>query len=185
MKRVLRLDLLLLIPILPAIGSLLVITSCKPTENRPAPETQETTPGNANAAKVVKDYGPTLLTIATQYSISDNDTYNSLSASRYGFVDLNGKVVIEPQWDEVSGPQSEEVAGFSDGVAAVKRDGKWGWIDKTGRLFLPPLSSPPNFHEGLSPFERDGKWGYMDTKGTVVIQPEWEEAGNFPADMPG
>ena len=79
----------------------------------------------------------------------------------------------------------DKVAGFSDGVAAVKRDGKWGWIDKTGRLFLPPLSSPPNFHEGLSSFERDGKWGYMDTKGTVVIQPEWEEAGEFSGGYAG
>ena len=164
------------------------IASCNRTENTPAPETQETSAGDANAARVAKDLGPTLLTIASQYSITHNDTYISLSASHYGFVDLNGKVVIEPQWDEVSGPQLEEldkVAGFSDGFAAVKRDGKWGWIDKTGRLFLPPLSSPPNFHEGLSPFERDGKWGYMDTKGTVVIQPEWEEAGEFSGGYAG
>ena len=164
------------------------VASCNRTENAPAPETQETSAGDANAAKVVKDLGPTLLTIASDYSISDNGSYLSLSASRYGFVDLNGKIVIEPQWDEVSGPQLEEldkVAGFSSGVAAVKRDGKWGWIDKTGRLFLPPLASPPNFHEGLSSFERDGKWGYMDTTGTVVIQPEWEEAGEFSGGYAG
>jgi hypothetical protein len=164
------------------------ITSCNRTENTPAPETQETSAGDANAAKVAKDFGPTLLTIASQYSISDNGSYISLSASRYGFVDLNGKVVIEPQWEEVSGPQLEEldkVAGFSEGVVAVKRDGKWGWIDKTGRLFLPPLASPPDFHEGLSSFERDGKWGYMDTRGTVVIQAEWEEAGEFSGGYAG
>lgn len=164
------------------------IASCNRTENTTAPETQETSADDANAAKVLKDFGPTLLTIASQYSISDNGSYQSLSASQYGFVDLNGKVVIEPQWDEVSGPQLEEldkVAGFSGGVAAVKRDGKWGWIDKTGRLFLPPLAAPPNFHEGLSSFEREGKWGYMDTKGTVVIQPEWEEAGEFSGGYAG
>jgi len=167
---------------------LLGITSCKRTENTPAPETQETSGADANAAKVAKDFGPTLLTIASQYSISHSDSYNSLSESHFGFVDLNGKVVIEPQWDEVSGPQLEEVdkvAGFSEGFAAVKRDGKWGWIDKTGRLFLPPLSAPPNFHEGLSSFERDGKWGYMDTQGTVVIQPQWEEAGEFSGGYAG
>lgn len=158
------------------------IASCNRTENTPAPETQETSAGDANAAKVAKDFGPTLLTIASEYSISHHDTSNYLSASHYGFVDLNGKVVIEPQWNEVSNPETQEIGkvpGFTDGFAPVKRDGKWGWIDKTGRLFLTPFSLPPNFHEGLSAFERDGKWGYMDTKGTVVIQPEWEEAGEF------
>ena len=161
------------------------LISCKPAQDKPVAETEQPSATSAPT----RDFGPTLLTIASQYSITDHDTYYSLSASHYGFVDLNGKVVIEPQWDEVSGPQLEEidkVAGFSDGFAAVKRDGKWGWIDKTGRLFLvPSLSSPPNFHEGLSPFERDGKWGYIDTKGTVVIQPEWEEAGEFAGGYAG
>ena len=164
------------------------LISCKPGRQKPAQEAEPPTPVPSIASALARDFGPTLLTIASQYSISHNDNYSSLSASHYGFVDLTGKVVIEPQWDEVSGPQLEEldkVAGFSDGFAAVKRDGKWGWIDKTGRLFLPPLSSPPNFHEGLSSFERDGKWGYMDTKGTVVIQPEWEEAGEFSGGYAG
>jgi hypothetical protein len=165
------------------------IASCNRTENTPAPETQETSAGDANAVRVAKDFGPTLLTIASQYSIShDGRDNDSLSASHRGFVDLNGKVVIEPQWDEVSNPETDrvdKVSGFSDGFAAVKRDGKWGWIDKTGRLFLSPFSSHPDFHEGLSAFERDGKWGYMDTKGTVLIQPEWEEAKEFSGGYAG
>ncbi len=158
------------------------IASCNRTENTPAPETEETNAGEADAAKVAKDLGPTLLKIATLYSISYDAAANYLSALDCGFVDLNGKVVIEPQWDEVSNPQTDrvdKVSGFSGGFAAVKRDGKWGWIDKTGRLVVSPFSSPPDFSEGLSSFERDGKWGYMDTKGTVVIQPEWEEAQQF------
>jgi hypothetical protein len=168
-------------------GLTLGITSCNRTENTPAPETQEISAGDANAVVVAKDFGPTLLAIASEYSISHSD-YSHLSASHYGFVDLNGKVVIEPQWDEASNPETQElgkVAGFSDGFAPVKRDGKWGWIDKTGRLFPSPFSSLPNFHEGLSAFERDGKWGYMYTKGTVVIQPEWEEAVEFAGGYAG
>jgi hypothetical protein len=166
------------------------VASCKPTENSPAPETQETTPGDANAAKVVKDYGPTLLKIATQYWIHNGENYNSLLyASHQGFIDLNGKVVIEPTW--------EDVRDFSEGIAKVKGGGKWSWIDKAGRVFECPASvtfnkeampanfNMPNFYEGLAAFGRDGKWGFMDTKGTVVVKPEWDEVGNFDGGYAG
>jgi len=54
------------------------IASCKPTENKPAPETQETSAGDANAAEVVKDFGPTLLKITTHWIYDHDENYNSL-----------------------------------------------------------------------------------------------------------
>jgi WG containing repeat len=139
--------------------------SCKPAQDTPVAETEQSTVLPAASAPT-RDFGPTLLKIGTGYSIYDN----RLEASRWGFIDLNGKVVIEPQWQEAD--------GFSNGYAQIKGNGKQGWIDKTGRL-LPPHFSAPNFQEGLASFERDGKRGFVDTKGTVVIQPEWEEAKDF------
>ena len=184
MKR-LRLEFLLLVAILPAIGSLLAIASCKPTGNQPAPETQESNTSDGNAPKGPKDFGPTLLKIATPYWISYNENYNSLLYGRHcGFIDLKGKVVIEPIW--------EEVRDFSEGIARVKRGGgEWSWIDKAGRVFERPPGITfnkyttlvnydlPLFYEGLAAFARDGKWGFMDTKGTVVVKPEWDEVGKF------
>ena len=53
----------------------------------------------------------------------------------YGFIDKNGKVVIEPQFDD---------AGyFSEGLAGVEKDGKWGFIVKSGNDVEP-------FSEGLA-----------------------------------
>ena len=40
---------------------------------------------------------------------------------RYGFVNGAGKFVIEPKYDEA--------LQFSDFLAAVKQDGKWGFIN--------------------------------------------------------
>ena len=51
-------------------------------------------------------------------------------AKKYGFIDKNGKVVIEPQFDNVS--------AFSEGLAKVEKDGKWGFIHKSGKVVIEP-----------------------------------------------
>ncbi|MBQ3995541.1 MAG: WG repeat-containing protein, partial [Clostridia bacterium] len=48
----------------------------------------------------------------------------------WGFVTLDGTVLLEPQF--------EDATSFSKGMAAVKKDGKWGYIDKTGEFLIPP-----------------------------------------------
>jgi len=45
---------------------------------------------------------------------------------RWGFVDQNGSIIIEPKYDEAR--------SFSYGLAAVKIAGKWGFIDETGEI---------------------------------------------------
>lgn len=47
---------------------------------------------------------------------------------KWGFVDKEGKTVIEPQF--------EEAKSFSNGYAAVKKDGKWGFINKEGEIVI-------------------------------------------------
>lgn len=50
------------------------------------------------------------------------------SNGRWGFVDLEGNVVIEPTFSEAK--------SFSNGLAAVSNGDKWGFIDKTGTLVI-------------------------------------------------
>ena len=69
-------------------------------------------------------------------------------ASKYGFIDKNGKVVIEPQFDYAG--------AFSEGLGKVKKDGKWGFIDKSGKVVIEPqFDSIFNFSEGLAEVEKD------------------------------
>ena len=51
-------------------------------------------------------------------------------ASKYGFIDKNGKVVIEPQFYDVH--------TRGEGFAQVEKDGKWGYIDKNGKVVIEP-----------------------------------------------
>ena len=61
----------------------------------------------------------------------------------YGFIDKSGKVVIEPQFDNVS--------AFSEGLAQVEKDDKWGFIDKNGKVVIEPqYDYVRDFSEGLA-----------------------------------
>jgi hypothetical protein len=66
---------------------------------------------------------------------------------------------------------------FSEGLAAVKIGGKWGYIDQGGSLVIPPkFAGAWFFWEGLASVkldERSPLWGFVDRKGDVVIQPQF------------
>jgi hypothetical protein len=96
---------------------------------------------------------------------------------KWGFIDQNGAVAIDPQFDGVQ--------DFSEGLAAVAFNTEqtqyncvdcdpndhWGFIDKTGKMVVQPqYHSARPFSEGLAAVEDDeGKWGYIDAKGDLVI----------------
>jgi hypothetical protein len=98
---------------------------------------------------------------------------------KLGYMDLDGKVVIEPAYD-----QGGE---FSEGLAAVQLEGHWMFIDKSGAViaefpggiaFAEPLS------DGLSLVSADRdqpgrKFGYVDRKGHWAIKPSWDDAEPF------
>lgn len=47
---------------------------------------------------------------------------------KYGYIDKKGKEVIELKYDDAG--------SFSEGIAPVRKDGKWCYIDKTGKIVL-------------------------------------------------
>jgi len=68
----------------------------------------------------------------------------------------------------------DDARGFSEGLAAVNTgglyEGKWGFIDKTGKEVVPcRYDSVYDFSEGLAAVELDGQWGYIDKTGQEVI----------------
>jgi hypothetical protein len=63
-------------------------------------------------------------------------------ARKFGFVGLDGKTVLDG---------CDQVKDFSEGLAAVRVDGKWGFIDRTGKMTIPAqfgIAEP--FSEGLA-----------------------------------
>lgn len=91
---------------------------------------------------------------------------------KFGFVDPNGKWVIEAKYDKVE--------PFKDGFARVKLGALWGFIDKSGKEILAPTYTRlEDFHDGLAAFA-DGKlWGYVNQQGQVAIAPQFEDYDHF------
>ena len=69
-----------------------------------------------------------------------------------------------------------------DAIFAVKKGGKWGYIDGYGKVIIPlEYEEVRNFSEGLAAVRKDGKWGYINPKNEIVIPIEFtnKEVGFF------
>ena len=94
----------------------------------------------------------------------------SQARARLAASPIAGTLVIPPQF--------EAVTSFSEGLAAVRQNGKWGYVDKTGRQVIQALfdnASP--FSEGLAPVRQNGQWGFIDRKGKYVVPPQFKGIG--------
>jgi hypothetical protein len=94
------------------------------------------------------------------------------SGDRWGYIDTNGALVIQPQF--------EAAYDFSEGMAAVRVGEKWGYIDSSGQMVIQPqFEAASKFTEGLAAFPQNEQYGFIDASGTVVIAPQFASAGEF------
>lgn len=97
-----------------------------------------------------------------------------------GFPDRYGYIMImrqDNQWnlahksylEPVSDVWFDAVRGYSDGYAAVKKDGKWNFVSENGSLLTDVwFKSVKDFSNGFGVVEKDnGRFGYIDTDGNV------------------
>jgi hypothetical protein len=111
-------------------------------------------------------------------------------SERLGYIDTTGGWVIQPQYAQAK--------SFSEGLAAVNigghwietspnafdfHGGKWGFIDRTGKLIIPAqfdeVYYDAQFSEGMCGVRVDKKWGYIDHSGNWVIQPQFGQVSRF------
>ena len=86
--------------------------------------------------------------------------------------------------DFLSTVKFEDANSFSEGLAAVKVDGKWGYIDTKGNISIEPqFFWAGDFEGGLAQFKIDklggALIGFINKKGEVVIEPRFNTAGSF------
>ena len=127
----------------------------------------------------------------------------------FGYMETDGDIVIEPQF--------EEADAFSNELARVRIDGEYGYINEEGKVVIPAIyedgtafrqdmafvraktnhyiciatngmmrfeiedcASVRPFSEGMASFcSVYGKWGYVNTKGEIVYIPTFDVAGDF------
>ena len=83
-------------------------------------------------------------------------------SEKWGFIDKNGNMVINPEYDKAE--------LFSEGLAAVALNGKWGYIDRAGRWVVKPqYEFADDFSEGFAGVVGNGKYGFINKQGELVI----------------
>ena len=97
------------------------------------------------------------------------------NAEKWGYVDLTGKWVINPQFDYAD--------YFVDGIAVIRNaEGKYGYINEKGEFVITPQYKYANpFSEGLAVVVSEGGAPkYIDTKGEIKFElATAQEAGSF------
>jgi hypothetical protein len=72
------------------------------------------------------------------------------------------------------------VWSFSEGLACVQLNGKWGYIDKTGKEVIPlKYDNVFPFSEGLARVELNGRWGYIDRTGKKITPLKYDVTWPF------
>lgn len=99
---------------------------------------------------------------------------------KFGYIDKTGKMVIKPRFD---------VAGsFEGGLATIKIGGKEMTIDTQGRPSRRRKKKEASQPAGPSadaprPMKIGDRYGYQDKSGMIVIDPLFDEAGDFQAGL--
>lgn len=71
----------------------------------------------------------------------------------------------------------DQVSDFQNGMAIVKKGGKYGYLSISGRDLPPIYQEARYFENGLAPVREKGKWGVIDTVGQEVVPPTYKDTG--------
>ncbi len=121
------------------------------------------------------------------YKVQDPGIYpfQGLSADgktqKWGFIDADGKVVVQPDWDAVSFQVVlGQVVACNEGLCGVQKDGKWGYVDTSGHPAISnQFDSAGPFLEGLAKVNLGNQFGFIDKTGKYVVNPQFNHAGDF------
>ena len=76
--------------------------------------------------------------------------------------------------------QYAAAASFSEGLAAVQVEDKWGFLRKNGSVAIrPEWDKSGEFSEGVCPVRKNKLWGWINPAGSVVAEPAYSELNSF------
>ena len=100
--------------------------------------------------------------------------------SEYQYINRKGDKAFDIKALQTGNSKIDIVESFSDGLAAIKVDSLWGYIDTTGNWVIPPkFHSAFSFNDGLARVSDGRYFTYIDKKGQEITLYEFDFADNF------
>ncbi len=141
----------------------------------------------SNGVAPVKVQGQWML-ITTSFEVVNGLVFEDILMDEYGFCSVygvffgktNGKYhLYDIKGNNLSAAYCdgfEDAKLFvSDQPAAIKMDGKWGYVDKSGVIVLTPtFEDADSFNFSYGPFKENGKWGCIGITGERWIEPTFD-----------
>lgn len=144
-------------------------------------------------------------------SYAGNGLWSFQENGRYGYMDLKGRIVVEPIY-QYAFPFRSNIAlvetltqerafidtkgnllfnrffsdaySFSEGIACVKINNHFSFINEQGNEVLSvKMDSVTNFTEEKAPILRGGKWGFINRSGEIIIPCEYDDVNTFEFGM--
>lgn len=87
-----------------------------------------------------------------------------------GFIDKTGALAIPCIYEDAS------IRFSKDGICAVKKDGKWGYIGRDGSEVIPfEYDNAYGAGDGLASVVKDGKCGLVDYRNRSIVPLEYDD----------
>jgi hypothetical protein len=108
-------------------------------------------------------------------SVFDGETAIVSVDTRFSLIDKNGDEYFVEKYDRIE--------SFKDGLAAVHKNGKMGFVNNLFEEVIPCIYTPTkiynSFSDGLCRVKSNDKIGFIDTFGRVVIDYQFIDAHDF------
>jgi hypothetical protein len=96
----------------------------------------------------------------------------AVDEGKSGILDIAGNVILPLEYDSI-------YPTWNNAVAPVRKDGKYGLVDRTGKIVLEPTYGDIESRNGTVFFTQDGKRGILDNAGNVLIPADYDEVEYF------
>jgi outer membrane protein assembly factor BamD (BamD/ComL family) len=113
------------------------------------------------------DIGEKLSLIGNPIIYSNSTNWNR----KFGFINpLDSNIIIYPMY--------QEVRDFSNGLAAVKFNNLWGFIDKRGNVIIDIIyDEVRDFQEGFAGVKTSGLWQIIDKNNIFISNQKYQNVG--------
>ena len=129
---------------------------------------------NSSGKVIIK---PCLDSISYETQVINGKKYFDVEKEKKsGWMGLDGDFLGNQLYDSIH--------GFSDGLAAVNKDGLWGFIDEEGKFVIEPqFDEVLDFKNGIAVVNISNHYGLIDKTGNWVSEPKFDQIKEFSEGM--